>query len=186
MKSSDKSFEKPLRKWARLIHRNVGFLMVGICLIYAVSGIILNHPTGDDPAFRTEENAVQLEPGLGRETLAALWNSREGLPVLRKVLPADNEHLRLMLEGGIGVYSIVNGTAEYETYTRRPLIFWINKLHYNKVKGWTLMADLFAGALILFALTGMIMVRGRNGLSGPGKWYLLIGLLIPILYILLS
>ena len=60
---------KSLSYWFRVLHRDLGYLMVGVCLIYAVSGILLNHMNGKDPAFRTTEAAVQLEKGMqGRRT----------------------------------------------------------------------------------------------------------------------
>ncbi|MCL1822157.1 MAG: PepSY-associated TM helix domain-containing protein, partial [Prolixibacteraceae bacterium] len=135
-------------KWLRIIHRDWGFLMVGICLVYSISGILLNHMHGKDPAFRTEEGIVKLKSDLSNEELEIAWNNQKGLPTLRKVMTIDDSHLRLMLEGGVGVYSKVNGTADYEKYTKRQFIFWINRLHYNKVKGWSFMADFFAASLI--------------------------------------
>lgn len=186
MKSSENKTKNKITKWARIIHRDVGFLMIGICLVYAISGILLNHIDGEDPAFRTEEAVAQFEPGLDKEKLAASWNDRKELPPLRKILPVDAEHLRLMLDGGIGIYSITNGTADYEKYTKRPFVYQINRLHYNKVKGWSIMADFFAVALIFFALSAPVMVRGKKGLAGRGKWYLIAGLLIPVLYILFA
>jgi len=48
------------------------------------------------------------------------------------------------------------------------------------------MADLFAIGLIFFAISGLFMVRGKRGIAGRGKWFLIIGLLIPIAYILLA
>ena len=58
---------KSLSYWLRVLHRDLGYLMVGVCLIYAVSGILLNHMNGKDPAFRTTEAAVQLEKGMQAE-----------------------------------------------------------------------------------------------------------------------
>ncbi len=48
------------------------------------------------------------------------------------------------------------------------------------------MADIFAGSLIFLAISGLFMVKGKHGITKKGKWYLIIGLLIPILYILLA
>lgn len=187
MKSSDSTKTKnKILKWLRIIHRDLGFLMVGICLVYGISGILLNHMNGKDPAFKTEEGAVKLEPNLAKEDLEIAWNDQKGLPVLRKIMPIDDEHLRLMLEGGVGVYNKTNGTADYEKYTKREFVYWINRLHYNKVKGWSFMGDFFAASLIFFALSGMVMVRGKKGLAGSGKWYLAAGILIPIAYIVFS
>ena len=46
------------------------------------------------------------------------------------------------------------------------------------------MADLFAFSLIFFALSGLFIVKGKKGMAGTGKWYLLAGILIPVLYVL--
>lgn len=186
MKSSEPKVKHKITRWARIIHRDLGFLMVGVCLVYAVSGILLNHMNGKDPAFRTEEATVNLSAGLNTEELTVTWNDRNNLPSLRKVLPIDGDHLRLMLDGGVGVYSVRDGRVDYEKYSKREFVYWINKLHYNKVKGWSVMADFFAGSLIFFALSGLVMVRGKKGLSGRGKWYLIVGLIIPVLYVVFA
>ncbi|MDH6343029.1 hypothetical protein M2480_001431 [Parabacteroides sp. PFB2-12] len=184
--SNKKTFSRQLTKWARILHRDLGYLMVGLSLVYAISGILLNHMDGKDPAFRTETGSITLSPSLDNEGVTAAWNGQKGLPALRKVQKVDDEHYRLLLESGIGVYNKKSGAAEYEKYTKREFVYWINRLHYNKVKGWSPMADIFAGTLIFFALSGLIMVKGKNGLAGRGKWYLMIGILIPVLYILFA
>ena len=177
---------KPLTWWLRVIHRDLGFLMVGICLVYGISGMLLNHMNGKDPAFRTEEKQVQLPVSLSQQELMLTWNDRKDLPGLKKVLPVDDHHQRLMLEGGIGVYNSATGDVDYELHTKRQLVYWINKLHYNRLKGWSVMGDLFAVSLIFFALSGLFMVKGKKGIGGRGKWYLIVGICIPVAYILLA
>ncbi|MGV8095564.1 MAG: hypothetical protein AB2L24_27245 [Mangrovibacterium sp.] len=71
-----------------------------------------------DPAFKTEEKSLQLEPGLSGEEL---------------------------------------------------MIYWNNQLPYNKVKGWNIMADFFAASLIFFAVSDLLIVKGKNSISGRGK-----------------
>ena len=91
-----------------------------------------------------------------------------------------------MLEGGVGVYNSVTGVTEYEVHVKRPVIYWFNRLHYNRVNGWNVMGDFFAVSLVFFALSGLFMMKGKNGIAGRGKWFLLIGLLIPVLYVVFS
>lgn len=172
-------------KWLRIIHRDLGFLMVGISLVYAISGILLNHMNGKDPAFKTIEATLNLQPNLSNEELTVHWADKQ-LPELKKIMPIDDVHQRLMLANGIGVYNSATGVVDYETHKRNSFIYWINKLHYSRVKGWNIMADLFAVSLVFFAVSGLLMVKGRKGLAGTGKWYLLLGLLIPVIYILLA
>lgn len=170
-------------KWLRVIHRDLGFLMVGISIIYAVSGILLNHMGNNDPAFTTVENSLIIAQNLTSDNIKEAFES-QNLPAIKRTMPLDKEHLQVMLDGGIGVYNSVTGHLDYEIHTRRELVYWINRLHYSKVDGWNIMADIFAGSLIFFAISGLFLVRGKKGILGRGKWYLLLGLLIPLLYVL--
>ena len=177
---------KSFSYWLRVIHRDLGFLMVGVSLIYGVSGMLLNHMNGKDPSFQTTEATLTWKAGMDKEALTETWNATEGLPTLKRVFPVDEENIRLMLDGGVGIYNSGNGTLDYEVHKKRPVVYWFNRLHYNRVEGWNIMGDFFAISLIFFALSGMWMVKGKNGLKGRGKWYLLVGILIPPAYILLS
>ena len=177
---------KSLTRWFRIIHRDLGFLMVGICLVYGLSGMLLNHMKGKDPAFKTEQKTLQLGKNLDKDELAKQWTANTDLPAMKKIIPAENNNLRVTYQGGMGMYNAETGTVEYEINKKRPFIYWINKLHYNQVKGWSPMADLFAVSLIFFAVSGLVMVRGKKGIAGSGKWYLLIGICIPVAYVILS
>lgn len=181
-----KWWNKGLSYWLRVVHRDLGFLMVGLCLVYGVSGFLMNHMNGKDPAFKTTEANVPLDQGMNQKELAAVWKAKPELPILKKTFRVDDEHVRLMLEGGVGVYSVKTGVVAYEIHEKRPVIYWFNRLHYNRVGGWSFMGDLFAVSLLFFAISGIFMMKGKNGLAGRGKWYLLVGLLIPFIYVLLS
>jgi hypothetical protein len=164
----------------------VGFLVVGVSLVYGISGIYLNHLNGKDPAYRTEAGSIRLPSHLSGEELPEVWKSQSDLPPLKKIMRIDELHFRLMLEGGVGVYNSSDGHTDYEKHTKRPFVYWINRLHYNKIKGWSPVADFFAVSLLFLAVSGMFLIKGKKGLSGSGKWFLLVGLLIPLLYILLQ
>ncbi|MDR0559083.1 MAG: PepSY-associated TM helix domain-containing protein [Prevotellaceae bacterium] len=174
-----------ITRWLRIIHRDLGFLVVGVTLVYGISGIFLNHLDGKDPAFHTEEKTVTLSSGWSEETLPDAWNIN-GLPPLKSVKQIDSTHYRLMLNGGIGIYNSENGIANYEIHRKKAFIYWINRLHYSRVKGWSPVADVFAGILLFLAVSGLFIVKGKKGIAGSGKWYLLAGLLFPILWICLS
>ncbi len=175
-----------VRRWLRIIHRDLGYLMVGICLVYAISGILLTHMNGKDPAYRSSSYTLTLPAGLDQTQLTALWQEDSSRPALRSIKPIDAQYSRLLLQGGVGVYNTADGTLDYEMHQKRELIYWINKLHYNRVEGWSFMADLFAVSLIFFAVSGLFMVPGRKGFLGRGKWFLLVGLLIPAVYVLFT
>ncbi len=144
---------------------------------------MLNHIGGSDPAYSVAKGSKTIEPGLSEKQLTAEWAKETDFPAIKRFFPAGDSHIRILAEGGTAQYNPVTGELKYEFYNKRPFIYFINKLHYNQVKGWTFMADLFAALLIFFALSGLFIVKGKKGLSGSGKWYLLAGLLIPLAYL---
>ncbi len=175
-----------LSKWMRIIHRDLGYLLVGITIIYGISGFLLNHMNGKDPAYHSTESTIKIHQQLNKEELEIHLTELEGMPEVNKILSAGHGFFKIMFDGGIGVYSIETGELSYEFHQKRPFIYYINKLHYNKVKGWTIMGDVFAFSLIFLALSGLIMVKGKNGFKRRGVWLVLVGLAIPILYIVLT
>ena len=181
-----KLLNKSLTYWLRVVHRDLGYLMAGVCIIYATSGFLLNHMGGKDQAFKTVEATIPFEKNLDLASFETAWNAQADLPVLKKVMPVDDGHFRLMLEGGVGVYSTAEGVVDYETHKKRPVIYWFNRMHYNRIQGWNVMGDFFAFSLAFFAISGLFLVKGKNGLTGRGKWLLLIGILIPLAYVLLA
>jgi hypothetical protein len=82
-------------------------------------------------------------------------------------------------------YSIDTPTGKVmiETTQRRKVLFEMNQLHLNSPKeAWTYIADLYALSLIVVALTGLFVLKGKVGITGRGAWLTCIGMLLPILY----
>ena len=171
-----------LTRLLRVIHRDLGFFVVGISLVYGISGIILNHLGTSNPAFHKEVRDIQFPACLTETELTAAWNADKTLPPMKRIMRMDENRSRLFLEGGIGIYQSSTGNLNFEVHKKRDLIYWINRLHYNKVKGWGPVADFYAGALIFLAVSGIFIVKGKRSIVGSGKWYLLAGILIPVLY----
>ncbi|MCB9896195.1 MAG: hypothetical protein H6839_17320 [Planctomycetes bacterium] len=69
----------------------------------------------------------------------------------------------------------------------RPFLRVFNWLHLNRGKaGWTWIADAYAVVLLFLATSGMLMVRGRKGLIGRGGVFLLLGVAVPVIYLIVS
>lgn len=176
--------KKNIRKWLRFIHRDLGYFFVGITLIYAISGIILNHKKNDeDPAYKTEYLDYQLDINLKPEQIKAYWEANLSDYSLNRIIPEGNAY-NLYLKGGLGSYNPISGELKFEVYRKKQWVYFMNKLHYNSKKGWTLMADIFAVAMLIFALSGMFIVPGKKGIAGRGKWLIAIGIIIPFLFFL--
>jgi hypothetical protein len=74
----------------------------------------------------------------------------------------------------------------YEKITRRPVFYHSNLLHRNSVRGWKWASDVFAVLLITISLTGIFILKGRNGISGRGKWFIASGAVVPIVVLILN
>ena len=75
------------------------------------------------------------------------------------------------------------GNVIVESTTPRPVLREMNQLHVNAPKGlWTYIADLFALGLIFMGISGLFILKGKKGLGGRGKWFVLAGTVVPVGY----
>ena len=94
--------------------------------------------------------------------------------------------LKIFLRGGSSIIvNINNGNGRAEFLKKRSVFYESNFLHYNPNRIWTWFSDIFAGALILFAITSFFMVKGKKGIIGRGGIYTLLGILLPLLFLFL-
>src|SRR5215217_3476831 len=49
-----------VRPWVRAIHRDAGYFAVGLTVIYALSGLAVNHIADWDPSFRQVQRTHQV------------------------------------------------------------------------------------------------------------------------------
>jgi uncharacterized protein len=94
--------------------------------------------------------------------------------------------LRIYLTGRSSVtVNLATRDVSAEFMTRRPIFFQTDYLHYNPNRIWTWFSDIFAGALIFFAISSFFMVKGKKGAWGRGGIYIAAGIIIPLVYLLL-
>ena len=182
---------KFLRKWGRIIHRDFGYLFFGATIIYAISGIALNHIGDWNPNYSVE--LVEFSTNID---LKNKENLRQNINVLledvanpkdykKHYFPKDNE-LKIFLSGGSSVVvDVTTGKGYAEFLKRRPFFYQVNYLHYNPNRWWTWFSDIFAGVLLLLAFTGIILIKGKMGITGRGAWLTAIGILVPLLFLIL-
>lgn len=176
-----------LRKICWTLHREIGFLVVGLTIVYAVSGIAVNHAHHWDANYaRVSENRTIAPPGAGPTTeVEPLVLERLGLTraQIKTTWRASPEVLQVFQEGGSFEVNLVTGQVLHRSFRPRPLLFDLNFMHLNNGKGpWTAIADVYAGLLIVLALTGPLLVRGNKGLRGRGGVLMAIGIALPLVY----
>lgn len=182
-----------LRKWSRIVHRDLSFFFAGMVLIYAISGIVMNHRDTINPNFsitRKEYKITEKLPdkaGMSKERVLALLEPLgEAGHYTKHYFPQANV-MKVFLKGGSNlVVDVKTGEAVYESVTRRPLIGAMARLHYNPGQWWTYVADIFAIALIVITLSGILLLKGNKGLIGRGGIELIAGILVPLLFLFLN
>jgi len=178
------------RKVNNVLHRDVGYFFVGMCIIYSLSGIALNHIDDWDPnyiidnrSFQVEENAVH-----GSMTLKEVKGLIDRIGVdkgIKKHYYPNPGTLKVFLQGGSVTLNVQTGRGFLETVDRRPIFYEVNYLHYNHSKFlWTWFSDIFAVGLILLAITGLFVLKGKNGFKRRGIWFVVVGIVIPLVFLM--
>ena len=133
MKFSSSSF----RKWSRVIHRDLSFFFSGMVLIYAISGIVMNHRDSINPNYTVKQQEYVLSEPLPAK---AQINKKTVLSLLEPLGEAGNytkhyfpreEVMKVFLKGGSSLQvNIQTGAAVYESVKKRPILGGMTRLHY--------------------------------------------------------
>jgi len=179
------------RRWNNVLHRDIGYLCVGLTLVYAVSGVAVNHIGDWNPSYAVQRREASVGPLSGVDAAAdssvRAVLARLGLPpAYRTTFRTDSATLRVFLEDGIVDLHLATGTATVEMVRRRPVFQAVNFLHLNHPKKlWTWMADVYAVALGALAVTGLFVLKGKTGITGRGAWLTAVGAAIPVVFLVL-
>lgn len=179
------------RKNLRALHRDIGYISVGLIIIYSVSGIAVNHVADWNPNYIIEHDTTKIsvteDSSMVTEkmvdlVMSDLKLSEKPVNLFRK----GPKEVDLFYDGKTINADLEKGIAMIETITSRTVFRETNFLHLNAPKKlWTYVADAFAAALIFLAISGAIMMRGERGFAGRGKWFIAAGIAIPILFLIL-
>jgi hypothetical protein len=174
------------RKWNNILHRDIGYTVVALTLIYGISGLAVNHIADWNPNYKIDKELITIariettdKDSMVSEALKKLQLAEEPTNTFRP----DPETLQLFFDSKTYSIDMPTGNVLIEHTRPRRVLYEMNQLHLNAPKGiWTFIADLFALSLIMMAITGMFMLKGPTGITGRGKWFIAAGTLIPALY----
>jgi hypothetical protein len=178
------------RRWVRAIHRDTGYVAVALILAYSLSGLAVNHIDDWNPSYTFESRAFDLGPVPGATAAEQAAFVVEKLRLdprqVRGHFQESTTELRVFLpDGQEARLDVRSGRGKLKTIHTRAVLFEVNALHLNNLKGvWTWVADVFALALVFLAVSGMIMMKGDRGFLGRGKWFVGAGLLVPIGFVI--
>jgi len=179
------------RRTIRVIHRDTGYIAAVLTIIYAISGIAVNHINDWNPNYIVEESVISIAPLYDsvftkQQLLEYVISQLEIRDNVKDSFRPSPESIDIFFEGKTISANIKTGKVEIEEISNRRLFKESNFLHLNTPKKlWTWIADIFAASLILLAITGLFMNKGKQGFKGRGKWFVLLGLAIPLIFLII-
>lgn len=193
--------------WLKQLHQwhwiSAAVSLIGM-LAFAITGITLNHASQIEAKPVVVSRKATLPPDLlallakgpeeGKRPLPAPFE-----PFLDKAVgaevagvegewSADEVYVALARPGGDAWVSIdrETGAVEHEK-TTRGVISLLNDLHKgrNSGKAWSWFIDIFAGACVIFTVTGLILLQ-FHARARPLTWPLVgLGLAAPVILVIL-
>lgn len=180
-----------IKKWVRILHRDIGYLSVGLIIVYGISGIAVNHVDIWNPNYIIEKDSLSIstlnDSLLTDESIVEHVKTELSITdSVNSIFRSGTNSIQLFFDRKTISADVSLGDVEIETVKDRRVFRETNFLHLNNPKGvWTYVADLFALGLIFLSITGMFMIRGKNGIKGRGKYLIGISFLIPIIFLLI-
>jgi uncharacterized protein len=188
-KPPTKTKKKHWRPWLRAMHRDIGYVMVGLTFIYALSGLAVNHLTDwsdGDASFKTYSATHEMGPLRG-EDQAVADDLRKRLAIKevpRELYRPAPDELEVIFDKRSLHVNTATGHVVDEGQKPRFVLRIANWLHLNRgKKAWTYVADAYATSLLVLATSGMFMIAGKKGLLGRGAILVGLGVAIPVIYV---
>lgn len=193
--------------WLKQLHQwhwiSAAVSLIGM-LLFAITGFTLNHAGQIEAKPVVVSRKATLPPDLLALLAKGPQEGKRPLPValepfLDKAVgaevagregewSADEVYVALARPGGDAWVSIdrETGAVEHEK-TTRGAISLLNDLHKgrNAGKAWSWFIDIFAGACVIFTVTGLILLQ-FHARARPLTWPLVgLGLVVPVILVIL-
>lgn len=180
------------RKWNFIFHRDIGYLCIGLTILYAISGVAVNHIDDWNPSYSITKEVSSIgkvsraDIIITKEEVEAIINHIGATQPLKNYHQSDKDTLNIFLVDNKITLNLESGHMVQTISKRRFLLFESNFLHLNHPKKmWTYVADLYAIGLFILALSGLFMIFGKQGLKRRGAVLTMIGFAIPAVFLVL-
>ncbi|MBQ0115798.1 MAG: hypothetical protein KBT10_08005 [Bacteroidales bacterium] len=167
---------KGLAYYMRVLHRNIGFLAIGMVIVYSLSGIVLIHRTDD---FMKSSTAVEqtIKPGLTAEEL--------GKELKLKKFTVTKEEIGVIYFSDEGKYEVETGKV---SYVKKDYVFPFNKfaeLHKSSKAPLCWFTTLFGIILFFLAISSLFMFKPQTKVFKKNLVYIAVGVIITLLMFLI-
>ena len=176
-----------VRKLLRILHRDLGYYIVAMTIVYSVSGIYLNHRHDFNPDYKIFITDFQVEQPINSNIaeieVKEIIESVNEEVVFKKHYVNKEGYIKIFIENGEAVINPVSGKGTMQYLQKRPFIFEINKLHRASIGTlWKWVSDLMAVILIFVAVSGLFLLKGKRGFNRWGWWLTIAGIVVPLFF----
>lgn len=177
-------------KLNRSLHRDIGYFCIGLTLIFAISGITLNHLDDWNPNYDVTHDVKVVEgleskietPHFETWLLAEL---KIGTAIKARFWESPNKYKLFTKNNHTLIISPNENKVIIEQIKPRFLLRSFNFLHLNEAKkAWTYFSDFYAALLIYLALSALFMVKGKKGVWGKHGMFVIAGIIIPAIFVI--
>ncbi len=156
---------------ARLLHRYLGFFLLGIMAMYAITGIVLVFRNTD--AFKqTTAYAKTVDPNLDAEALG------KALDIRRLEIERTEAGVAYFKQG---TYNLTTGEAAYAKTELPVILDKFTKLHKATTDSPLYWLNIFFGASLLFFVVSAVWMYLPGGpILRKGLWFSLAGAVVVL------
>jgi hypothetical protein len=179
-----------IRKLLRILHRDFGYFIVGMTIVYSLSGIFLNHRHDFNPDYKIYSYNFQTghenKTTLTKSEVKDILQTFEQKIVYKKHYLNNDGIVKVFIESGEVTIDPETGQGTMHYLQKRPIIFEMNKLHKSTIGSvWKWISDIMAAILIFVAISGVFILKGKRGFNRWGWWLAIAGFIVPLIFTLL-
>ena len=170
-----------VRQLLRTCHRDLGYFLLGACVIYGLSGMALSLRRYNVNFLCSKTTfTATLAPALSKDSLLLAWDAhKDKLPRVREVQTLPDGY-KLTLPSGSAQYNTATGEVLGVSYTPTQFLKLLHRMHFNGQGTFKIMGILFGLSLLFLALSGAVIVTGKKGFMRRGIWFMLGGIALII------
>ena len=181
------TWEMKIRRLLRILHRDLGYFIVGMTIVYALSGIFLNHRHDFNPDYKIYFVDFQTEIGpdtnVDEKMLRNILAELDHDVVFKKHYITNQGNIKIFIENGEVVINSETGEGTMNYLQRRPIIFEMNLLHKASIGTiWKWVSDGMAVILLFVAVSGLFLLKGKRGFGHWGWWWTIAGIIVPLFF----
>lgn len=166
----------PFNHYMRLIHRYLGYFLIGIMAVYAISGIVMIFR---ETEFLKREKQMerQLAPNLQPQELGSQLRIRN-----LQVTKAEGN----LIHFAQGNYDTQTGQAKYTVKELPTVLNKMTQLHKATTKHPLFFLNIFFGvSLLFFTISSLWMFERQTPVFKKGMYFMLGGFILMLIMLLI-